>query len=150
MGLLFTPKLVWTSAKIKLAAQAQKAIISIHNYQRAFGYLLQGDSFKLFDSMVKPILCYASEIWGYEYCDIIESVHVGYCKRFLGVNNSVNNCMALGECGRMPLSVTYQTNVIKYWCKLIKMQESRYPKQCYEMLKSFDDIGRITWATKVK
>ena len=89
-------------------------------------------------------------MWGYEYCDIIESVHVGYCKRFLGVNNSVNNCMALGECGRMPLSVTYQTNVIKYWCKLIQMQESRYPKQCYEMLKSFDDIGRITWATKVK
>ena len=37
-----------------------------------------------------------------------------------------------------------------YWCQLIQMQESRYPKQCYERLKSFDDIGRITWATKVK
>ena len=30
------------------------------------------------------------------------------------------------------------------------MQESRYPNQCYKMLKSPDDIGRVTWATKIK
>ena len=150
MGLLFTPMLSWTSAKIKLAAQAQKAIFSIQNYQRTFGYLQHSETFKLFDAIVKPVLCYASEIWGYEYSDIIESVQAGFCKRFLGINSSTNNCMALGECGRLPLNVTYQTNCIKYWCKLLQMQDSRYPKQPYEMLKSLDDVGRITWATKIK
>ena len=58
--------------------------------------------------------------------------------------------MVLGECGRLPLAVTYHTNCIKYWCKLIQMQESRYPKHCYKMLKSLDDIGRVTWATQIK
>ena len=83
--------------------------------------------FKLFDSLVKPILCFSAEIWGYEHCDIIESVQYSFCKRFLGVNHSVNSCVALGECGRLPLSVTYQTKVVKYWCKLTKMRDSRYP-----------------------
>ena len=64
MGLLFTPVLSWTSAKIKQASQAQKAIQSIKNYEIKNGYLLHTESFKLFDSMVKPILCYASQIWG--------------------------------------------------------------------------------------
>ena len=30
------------------------------------------------------------------------------------------------------------------------MPSYRYPKQCYIMLKSLDDVGRICWATKIK
>ena len=106
--------------------------------------------FKLFDSMVKPILCYGSEIWGYEYAGTIEKVHVDFCKYFLGVNSSVNNSVALGECWRIPLCITYHTNCIKYWCKLLHMQNNRYPKNCYKMLKSLDEAGRHTWASDVK
>ena len=46
MGLLFSPILSWTAAKIKLASQAQKALNSIINYQRKYGYLLHTDTFK--------------------------------------------------------------------------------------------------------
>ena len=53
--------------------------------------------------MVSPILCFGSEVWGYEYSSVIESVHNDFCKNFLGVNSSVNNVVALGECGRLPL-----------------------------------------------
>ena len=150
MGLLFTPMLSWTSAKIKLASQAEKAIMSISKYQRKFGHLLLNETFKLFDAIVKPILCYASCIWGTEHCEIIESVQSEFCKKILGVNSSVNNAVALGECGRLPLWVTYHTDCIKYWCKLIHMGGHRYPKQCYEMLKSLDNVGRLTWETKVR
>ena len=62
---------------------------------------LHNDIFKLFDSMVTPILCYASEIWGYEYSGTVEKVQADFCKYFLGVNSSVNNSVALGECGRL-------------------------------------------------
>ena len=30
------------------------------------------------------------------------------------------------------------------------MHEWRYPKQCYLMLKSLDEIGRVTWASRIK
>ena len=144
MVLLFSPMLSWTSAKIKLASQAQKALNSIINYQRKYGYLLHTVTFKIFDATVKPILCYVSQIWGTEHYDVIESVHAEFCRKFIGVNDSVNNNVALAECGRLPLSVFYQKNCIKYWCKLIQMHEWRYPKQCYLMLKSLDEIERVT------
>ena len=150
MALLFTPKLSWTSAKIKLAAQAEKALISIKNYERAYGHLLHSEISKLFDAIIKLIVCYGYKIWDYEFCEIIEYVQINLCRRILSVNKTVNNCMILGECGRFPLCVTYQTNCIKYWCKLLQINYTRYPKQCYNMLKSVDDIGRVTWATRMK
>ena len=100
--------------------------------------------------MVKPILCFGSEVWGYEYSSVIESVHNEFCKNFLGVNSSVNNVVALGECGRLPLCVTYITNCIKYWCRLLCMGNHRYPKNCYKMLKSLDEAGRQNWVSKVR
>ena len=150
MGLLFTPKLSWSKAKRKLAAQARKAIFCIKNYQRKFGYFKHEEIFRLFDSMVKPILCYGSEDWGTEYSTIIESVHFTFCKYFLGVNSSVNNAVAIGECGRLPLCVFYFTNCIKYWCKLLHMHDNRYPKSCYKMLKALDEAGRENWVSKVR
>ena len=100
--------------------------------------------------MVKPILCYGSEVWGTEYSDVKESVHFIFCKYFLGVNKSVNNAVAIGECGRLPLCVTYFTNCIKYWCKLQHMQNNKYPMNCYKMLKAFDEAGRQNWVSKIR
>ena len=37
---------------------------------------------------------------------VIESVHIIFCKYLLGVNNSANNAVAIGVCGRLPLCVT--------------------------------------------
>ena len=75
MGLIFTPKLSWSKAKRKLAAQARKATFCLRNYQRKFGYFKHEEIFRLFDSMVKPILCFDSKVWEYEYSSVIESVH---------------------------------------------------------------------------
>ena len=55
-----------------------------------------------------------------------------------------------GECGRLPLCVTYFTNCIKYWLKLITLSRERYPYQCYNMLLRLDESGRTTWATHVR
>jgi len=61
MGLLFIQKLSWTSAKLKFAAQSRKAINAIKLYQLPFGQFSHTNVFKLFDSMVVPILTYEAE-----------------------------------------------------------------------------------------
>ena len=99
---------------------------------------------------IKPILCYGSEVWSTKYSNVIESVDFNFCKYFLGVNNSVNNAVAIGECGDVPLCVTYFKNCIKYLCKLLHMQNNRYPKRCYKMLKALDEAGRQNWGSKVR
>ena len=72
MGLYITPTLIWPSAKSCLTSQAKKAIISMIRLQNSVGYFEMNELFKLFDTMVKTILLYASEIWGYEYTKKME------------------------------------------------------------------------------
>ena len=75
----------------------------------------------MFDQMIKPILCYASELWS--TCDLgerkfhtedglakyldsiaIEKVHVKFCKFILGVNIKAVNLEVKGELGCFPVS----------------------------------------------
>lgn len=42
------------------------------------------------------------------------------------------------------------TQCIKYWIKLVQMPTHRYPHQCYKMLRSLDEAGRITWASHIR
>ena len=100
--------------------------------------------------MIVPILCYGSEIWGFELAKQIEVVQDRFCKTLLKVPNYTSSITARGQCGRLPLCFIYFTRCIKYWLKLIRMEEFRYPKQCYLMLKRLDECNRITWATKVR
>ena len=150
MGILMTSGLSWSLAHSKLASQAQRALFSLKSYQRSFGYFSINDYFKLFDTMVKPIICYASQIWGYDYANSVEIVHNNFCKNILYVRKTTNTCMVLGDCGRLPLCTTYYINCIRYWCNLLTMPSQRYPKQCYIMLKALDDAGRECWASKIR
>ena len=81
----FTPKLVWTKTKENLAEKANNAIITIKILQNKLGSLSIYDCFKLFDTMIVPILCYGSEIWGFEIANQIETVHDRFCKSILKV-----------------------------------------------------------------
>ena len=40
--------------------------------------------------MITPILTYGSEIQGPDYTDIIEYVHLQYCREFFRVNSTIN------------------------------------------------------------
>jgi hypothetical protein len=124
MGILLTSSLSWSSAHSKYVSQAQRALFAIKANQRPFGYFSIVDSFKIFDSMVKPILCYASQIWGYEYVDMIESIYtciINFIKCVLYLRRTINTCMFLGECGRSSLCTTYYKNCIRFWCNLLSM-----------------------------
>ena len=74
MGLFITPRLIWSYAKENLAIQAGKSIMSMLKMQHSDGYFGYSELFKLFDTMIKPILLYGLEIWGFEVSDTIENV----------------------------------------------------------------------------
>ena len=150
MGLIFTPTLSWTAAKTKLASKARKAIFSIKQYQKPFGYFSLAEMFQLFYSTVVPILTFGSEIWGFAHSDIIERSQIEFCRYILGLNSTTNTSMVLGECGRLPLCIHYFSKCVRYQCQILRMPHYRYPLNCYKMLKDIDISGRRTWATEVK
>ena len=150
LGAYFTSRLSWFKTQQMLSMQAQKAVNTIFRYGKHFGYFSLQDAFKLFDAMVKPILVYSSPLWGFQVCSQIEKVHIQFCKRLACLNKNVANIFPLSECGRYPLSTTYMSNCIRYWTQLISMPPTRYPRQCYTMLRQIDESGRTTWATYIK
>lgn len=82
MGLMIMSRLVWTTATTGLATQTNKAIISILKMQHSIGYFDYVEHFKLFDTMIKPILCCAAEIWGYQHMFAIEKVRDQFVESF--------------------------------------------------------------------
>ena len=71
----------------------------------------------MFDKTILPIhvLLYGSEIWGFENIDIIERVHLHFCKLILHLKQSTPNFMVYGELGRYPISVI----MIRFWCRIL-------------------------------
>ena len=59
----------------------------------------------LFDKMVKPILLYGCEIWGFGNNDVLEKVHLKFCKMILNLKTSTPNYMIYDELGRYPVEI---------------------------------------------
>ena len=53
----------------------------------------------LFDTLVKPVLLYGSEIWAHEGTEILEKLHLRFCKYILLVNKTTCSNMVYGELG---------------------------------------------------
>lgn len=150
LGVVFSSFLCWSHATKVLSIQATKALNMINMYASKCNGLPIGAAFKLFDSMVMPILTYGSEVWGFQYYKQLERVQLRFCKKVLGVPVRTPDSAVLGECGRFPVQLNYTMKCIKYWIKLTRMPNYRYPKACYNMLYSLSEQGRVTWALNIK
>ena len=68
---------------------------------------------KLMDSLIKPILLYASDFWG---ClklprnNPVENLHMMMCKQLIGVQKQTTNSDVLLEHGRIPFNIYGQQN----------------------------------------
>jgi hypothetical protein len=88
----------------------------------------------LFDTMVMPILLYGSEIWGYCNIEIIERVHLRFCKILLKLQKSTTNVMVYGELGRYPLSLCIKVRMVCFWHKLVNDNSSKLSSTMYKLL----------------
>jgi hypothetical protein len=88
----------------------------------------------LFDKVVKPILLYGCELWGLSNCDIIERVHLKYCKLLLNLKSSTPNCMIYGELERYSLYIDIKQRMVSYWTKLITGKQSQICSVVYRLM----------------
>jgi hypothetical protein len=96
-------------------------------------------------------MSYGSEIWGLDKASIhCEKVHRFALKKVLLVDKRTPNDLAYYELNRYPITINFIVNCIRYWLKLLKMDDTRIPKKAYEMLYRLDMKGKETWATKVR
>ena len=84
----------------ELAKKATRATYRIYRLSTC-SYISLEMLQKTFETMVKPILLYSSELREYQMRDgnIIEITFVKYCKHILGVQRKTTNIAVLSELG---------------------------------------------------
>ena len=75
-------------------------------------------------------------VWnlGFGKNDIIERVHLKFCKLLLRQKVSTPNFMVYGELGWYPLDIDIKVRMISYWCKLIQGKQSKLSTIQYKLL----------------
>ena len=133
LGTMFQRTGSFKKNKVNLAEKASKAMYDILNKGRVHN-LSVSCHLDLFDKIIIPMLTYGSEIWGYENIDILEKVHVQFCKLLLNLKTSTPNFMLYGELGRYPLNITVKLNILSFWSKLIDGKQSKLSSLIYRCI----------------
>ena len=145
LGILFKPSGSFSAAISHLCRKASKAMYSIRRslFSDKINTL---PSIKLFDSCVKPILLYCSEIWCLDNlvtskCNIEEKhfscppvkVQIKFIKHLLGVNRSAVNLAVFSELGVVPISVDALKLSVGFWLHLVNSHDSSLVNNAYKV-----------------
>ena len=105
----------------------------------------------LFDILVKPILVYGCVIWGSGNNDILEKVHLKFCKIILHLKATTPTCMIYGELGRYPLDIDIKLRHILYRSKLIIGKDIKLSIISYRLLYlSQNNNCQFSWLNYVE
>ena len=151
LGILFSRKGNFHKNKAKLVQQARKAMFSLLRKSRKL-YLPVDILLQLFDATVVPILLYGSEVWGYENNNVIESLHLEFCKYIMKVKKSTHNSIVYGELGRVPLQVFINARMIGFWQKIVSGKKEKISRMLYDIVFNLhkEDVFHSDWLLYIK
>ena len=150
LGLLISSRLCWTKCVETLSCKAHQVLSKMKVMCNEYENFTREILFKIFDTKIKPIILYGSEIWGVKRYNNVENVHIKFCKIVLNVGKTTWNFAAIAECERYPMYVDYHFRAVKYWCKLIMSERERYISKCYLLMVKHDASGRHNWASDMR
>ena len=152
LGLIISSRLSWYMCQKTLAEQASKALFAIKANLSKFETLSANVLLKIFDTKILSILTYGAEIWISHKGNDIENVQHSFCKYILCISKQSPNIFALGELGRYSITNNRIIKTIKYWLRILNMNENRYPKICYKLQCKWLNHNKRTdcWARDVK
>ena len=104
----------------------------------------------MFDTLIRPILNYGSDVWGLSRTGLesLDKVFLNYVRCILCIKATTCNAIVYGECGRYPPSITCHVNVLCYLHRLLTMQSGTMVKSIFCALNALYNQGFPTWVTK--
>jgi len=80
--------------------------------------------------MIKPILLYGSDIWGFsKNIDILEKIQLRFCKLLLKLKSSTPKYMIYGELGRFHIEIDIKIRMVSFWPILLLGKETKLSKK---------------------
>ena len=94
---------------------------------------------KLWDTMIRPTLDYAAEVWGGGDWKQAEQIQNRVGRTLLGLSKNDAGEVARGELGWLSLKARRERKLLVYWAKLVLMDDSRLAKKVYLKCKKLTD-----------
>ena len=108
--------------------------------------------FKLFDTLILPILTHGCELWGYENTEQLEKLPLQFCRNILGVRTTTPNFMTYGELGRTPIVILcIKLRIVNFWNRLIS-NEKKLSCILYKIMFNLSIIDNVQfkWLNFIK
>ena len=100
----------------------------------------------LFNKIVKPVLLYGCEIWGFGKLDIIERVQLRFYKYIFNLKTSTPSVMIYGELGILPLRIDIQSRMISFWAKVnedVEVNERKLSPIIYKLIYNLQNTNNF-------
>lgn len=151
LGLTFNYNGRFRRGELELKQQATRAMYALIGKSRKFD-LPVDMMLDLFNAMVKPVMLYASEVWGHYVIREIEQLHMKFLKHILYVHKFTSNDIVYGELGEFPIAVDINLAMIGYWTRLITGKTTKLSYVMYKCLLHLDQAGLFTspWLNHIK
>ena len=151
LGIIFTRTGNFSLTKKHLADKALKAMYEVLKMGRMYKLSIKC-LLDLFDKMIKPILLYGCEVWGFSNNDILEKLHLKFCKILLNLKTSTPSYMVYGELGRYPIYIDIKIRTVCYWARLIVGKQTKYSNILYRLCRQLNENHNMqfSWILFVK
>ena len=103
---------------------------------------------KCFETSILPVINYGSEVCGFIKNNKSDLVQTKAMKYFLGVHHFAANDAVEGDMGWHPNHITRTLNVLRYWNRLVLMNNNRLTKRIFNYYYELNEKG--SWCHYVK
>ena len=133
-----------------ISDKSRRAVFSMKRKLKFIQSLPPSILFDMFDTMIRPILTYGSDVWGLSKTgiDVVDKVFLNFARCTLSVKATTCNTIVFGECGRYLLSVFCHINVLCYLHRLLTMPGEKIVKSVFHTLNALPGQGFSIWVTK--
>ena len=134
-----------------LCDKARKAIFSSQRMTKSLNPLSPKLKFHIFDTLIRPVLTYGSDVWGHRKSGLkeIDRVFMRYVRCVLSVKATTSNVIVIGECGRYPPSVCCHISLLCFFNRMYHMSDTKLSKQVYSELLKLHENGFPNWISNV-
>ena len=133
LGIFLSKSGSYLNCKKHIAEQANNAMFSLLRKIRVLNLPIDMQ-IELFSKLIKPILLYGCEIWGFGNLDIIERVQLKFLKMILNLKKSTPSYMVYGESGLYPLKIDIQTRIVSFWTNLLDFNSGKLSSMTYNII----------------
>lgn len=135
LGIEFTSTLNWGPYVNRIVKKARRNMVKAWAMGVSGGYTSVSLGVKIWKSLVQSVVDYGSEFWGDLEWKALDNLQLRMGKKILRCSEKMTNEVVRGELGWWRMRGRRDEARLRYWARLVRMQQDRIPSIVYRESK---------------